>query len=148
MKILNGFENKKDLLEIYEFEKVISPENDPVTIFQELTPFFARILNWDSACLILSGGRFSKKEDLLMGIELDAGGGKTEHCPGIFEQAVEYVSHIYKDEKDRLEKTRKTDQYDLQFFLEYSEVLDEETMHFVSGIAEAVSYTHLTLPTN
>jgi hypothetical protein len=136
MKILNGFENKKDLLEIYEFEKVISPENDPVTIFQELTPFFARILNWDSACLILSGGRFSKKEDLLMGIELDAGGGKTEHCPGIFEQAVEYVSHIYKDEKDRLEKTRKTDQYDLQFFLEYSEVLDEETMHFVSGIAE------------
>jgi len=36
MQIKNGFENKREILEIYDFEKVLSPDNDPVTIFQEL----------------------------------------------------------------------------------------------------------------
>ena len=122
MQLKNGFENKREILEIYEFEKVLSPDNDPVSIFQELTPFFARILNWEPSCLIISGGRFSRKESLMNGFSVVDENGKTSQLPGIFEQAVEYVSHIYHSEKDKLHKARQTDQYDLQLFQEYSEV--------------------------
>lgn len=122
MQLKNGFENKRDMLEIYEFEKVLAPENDVVTIFQELMPFFARICNWDSACLIITGGRFSKKEDLVNGTSAIDENRKTIKLPSVFEQAIEYVSHIYKDEKEKLYKARLTEYFDLQFFLEYSEV--------------------------
>ena len=100
-----------------------------------LSPFFARILNWEPSCLVISGGRFSKKEELVNGINV-VEDDKPMALPGIFEQAVEYVTMIYKSEKDKLEKARQTDQFDLQLFQEYSEVLDEETMHYVSGAAE------------
>jgi len=100
-----------------------------------LSPFFARILNWEPSCLVISGGRFSKKEELVNGINV-VEDDKPVALPGIFEQAVEYVTMIYKSEKDKLEKARQTDQFDLQLFQEYSEVLDEETMHYVSGAAE------------
>jgi hypothetical protein len=122
MQLKNGFENKRDMLEIYEFEKVLAPENDVVTIFQELMPFFARICNWDSACLIITGGRFSKKEDLVNGTSAIDENRKTIKLPSVFEQAIEYVSHIYKDEKEKLYKARLTEYFDLQFFQEYSEV--------------------------
>jgi len=122
MQLKNGFENKREMLEIYEFEKVLAPENDVVTIFQELMPFFARICNWDSACLIITGGRFSKKEDLVNGTSAIDENRKTIKLPSVFEQAIEYVSHIYKDEKEKLYKARLTEYFDLQFFQEYSEV--------------------------
>ena len=122
MQLKNGFENKRETLEIYEFEKVLAPDNDSVTIFQELTPFFARIFNWESACLVITGGRFSKKEDLVNGTDAIDENGKKIKLPSVFEQAIEYVSHIYKNEKDKLTKARLTDSFDLQIFQEYSEV--------------------------
>ena len=135
MKLLNGFENKREILEIYDFEKVVSCVgqgfNDPVSVFQELTPFFARILNWDSACLVLTGGRFSRKEELLDGHLVKNEKDKNEHLPGIFEQAVEYVANIYVSEKEKLQLARQTEAYDLQLFMGYSEVLEEETMHYL-----------------
>ena len=134
MQLRNGFENKREILETYEFEKVIAEDNDPVTLFQEISPFFARIINWEPATLIITGGRFSRKEYLISGISVVDDNGKEQKLPGVFEQAVEYVSHIYNAERDKLERARALDQYDLQLFIEYSEVLDEVKAPFFKTI--------------
>lgn len=96
MKLEDGFENRRDLLETYEFERVLGPETDAVEIFHEVVPHISRVLNWGSACVIIRGGRNSQKER----VAIDADDGGCKGSKGVIQKAVEYFGHIYQVRKN------------------------------------------------
>jgi hypothetical protein len=95
-------------------------------MWHEVVPHVSRLLNWQSALVIVRGGRNSGKMDIAM----PSTGDK-----GLFRQAIEYLGLVYQNERDKLAKERRLEGYDLEFKVELTHVVEEEATHLVSSMS-------------
>ena len=94
-------------------------------MWHEVVPHVSRLLNWQSALVIVRGGRNSGKMDIAM----PSTGDK-----GLFRQAIEYIGLVYQNERDKLAKERRLEGFDLEFKVELTHVIEEEATHLVSSM--------------
>ena len=141
VRLREGFDNTRDLLETHAFDKVLGPELDAAAAFHELTPYLARVVNWHAVCIVVRGGRAAGKEELAVEAEYLDAAGVPQVVPGLLHRAAAFMADVYRNEAESLLKAHQADEFDLQLLQEYSEVLDDELTHFIGryGAEEAAA---------
>ena len=152
MKLREGFENRRGMLEVFDFDRVIGPEVSDEDIFHQLLPHMSRILLWKSCCLIIHGGRNSGKLKFATGMVAEASRRKQKASEsGLFPLVIRYMHDIYMDKLARLLESGKTEEEQVKLLVDFSEahlsfsavhpalmlwqVYQEQVVNFIPGKA-------------